>query len=161
MKGYLGIILGGIIGFLPGILIGALVVTGVGYYETGGTQIPFNLQHNAIAAKVSVVVDGKNCDLKHLESTLAPFYPQDLRNIAKFAKSTGNLPMSVWGFVQSGNVQVIMSIIGPPTDNDTIYVLEFGRLTSASVEIQGPSFVPISWIERTTNGYAMVDISYP
>ena len=175
MKGLLAVLFGAVLGLLPGILIGALVVTGVGYYESGGTQIPFNLEHNKIAAEINVRVDGKNCEMKHLLSTLAPFYPQTviidgepsnsnpqgIKNIAKFAKSTGNLPMSVWGFSQGGNIQVVMTVMGPPNSNDTnVYLLEFGRLTFLSVSITGLD-VNVAWANGSWDGYMLQDVVYP
>jgi hypothetical protein len=160
VKGFLALLLGSGVGLVVGVMIGALIVMGFGYFESGGTQIPFNLQHNALAGKVNVLVDGKTTELKHLLSTLAPFYPQDIKNIARFAKSTGSLPMSVWGFVQSGNVQVCMTIIGPPNNNySDVYILEFGRLTFSAVHIAG--LVTLDWIAGSQDGYVLRDVVYP
>lgn len=165
--------MGGGVGLVVGVIIGAVIVTSFGYYESGGVQIPFNFEHNALAGKVRVTVNGRNTELKHLLSTLAPFYPQtllespgsqsgsmDMRDIAKFAQSTGNLPMSIWAFVQSGNVQVTMSVMGPPTSNDSIYIVEFGRLTFEGVHITGLGYT-VDWSQGSQDGYAMETVSYP
>jgi hypothetical protein len=58
-------------------------------------------------------------------------------------------------------VQVVMTIIGPPTGNDTVYALEFGRVTFSDVQIRSSDFVEVSWAKATTDGYAMRDVSYP
>lgn len=162
-KGLLGFLFGGLGGLLVGFILGVAVMALFGFMVTGGVNVPYDTKHLEIAGKVQVQVAGKNCELKHVSTGSAPFNPQSVVDIWKFAKG-GTFTHSTWLFVQDGNTQVVMTVIGPP-ENSTTYILEFGRLTFQAVQLSiidtsGKVF-SVSWAANTKDGYAVTDLSFP
>jgi len=163
LRGFIiGSLLGGAGGLVIGILIGMALISAFGYLQSGGVNIPYNLQHIGIANEVNVKVGGKSCVVHHILTTTSSFVPQDVKvdvkNLLEFSLA-GQLTQSLWTFTQDNNVQVSMTIIGPP-ENTSTYLLEFGRLTFQDVDISGFDF-SISWITGQSEGYALRDITFP
>jgi hypothetical protein len=148
-------------GLLVGLMIGIALMGVFGYWETGGINIPFNLEHIGIAGNIQVIVAGKTCESHHVLTTIASFVPQDVKadvkDIFAFANG-GQFTQSLWTFTQSNNVRVSMKIWGP-AENTTTYIIEFGRLTFQDVEISGFDF-SISWTGGS-DGYALRSVTYP
>ena len=144
-----------------GIMIGLSIAVAFAFWQTGGVNVPYDLNHNTIAESVVVTVSGRECELKHVFTSVARFLPQDIINIAAFLKG-GDFTQSLWVFTIENNVQVAMTIWGGAErpDNETAYLIEFGRLTFEQVSIQGVTF-NIDWIANSQEGYCLVDLTYP
>jgi hypothetical protein len=160
MKGLLiGFIVGGVGSLLIGIIIGALIFAGYGYWQTGGTNIPYNQAHNDIAGLITVFAGGLRCDLKHVASSTAEFLPGSIVDISKFAKG-GQFPQSVWLFSEGGKPRLSLVITGPP-DKSNAYILEFGRLSFVEIHVVCQRFsIDITWVQSGEQGYALKQINY-
>jgi len=155
------LLIGGASGLVVGILIGLSIAVAFGYWQTGGVQIPYDLNHLTIAESVTVTASGRDCELKHIYTSVAKFVPQDIINIAPFALG-GEFTQSLWVFSRDNNVQVAMTIWGgaQTSRNETAYLIEFGRLTFEAVSIQGVTFT-VEWTASSQEGYCLVDLTYP
>jgi len=149
--------LGGIGGLTIGIVLGILIAQGISFAQTGGVNLPFNMEHNDIAYEVIVKVNGENCKLGHCYTTIAEFIPYDIKSITEFAQG-GEYTQSLWVFTQENNVQVTMVITGPNSQNG--YILEFGRQTPASVYIKAFQYT-VDWSQASGEGYALTDVVFP
>lgn len=161
MRSFVGIIIGGMGGLLLGIVLGVAFALGVGYWQTGGVNIPYNMEHNTIADSISVYVSGRKCELKHVFTSVAEFVPLDIINIIPFAQG-GEFTQSLWVFSKENNVQIAMTIWGgaETSENKIAYLIEFGRLTFEQVKISGVTFT-IEWPASSHEGYCLVDLNYP
>lgn len=124
-----GVLLGGLVGasggLLLGVILGALLVTGYGLFETGGVNIPYDANHAKLAAMVTVIDTTNNAPLtlKHVMTASAAMNPNAALDVFK-AHST--YTESLWVFCSGNDIDVTMVIWGPGEDGET-YVFGFGR----------------------------------
>jgi hypothetical protein len=146
-----GLLFGGILGLsgglFLGIVIGALLMGGLTYVQTGGTNIPYNTQHSTVANGFIAkdTTKGIIWQLKHVMTTQG-----------KYGGSYDTVE-SFWYWTEGGNdVQVTLSIWGPLPDGS--YQCEFGRSVANGVEIAGFGHT-INWPSASDIGYANFQVT--
>jgi hypothetical protein len=125
--------IGGIGGVLVGILIGALIVGGYMYTQTGGLPVPYDTNHSYIAGKFTVTTDQGTCTLKHISTAPAVFSPNVPLDVFVPHKT---YTQSLWTFDTANDIDVFLHIWGPGDDGKT-YLCEFGRSGSGAMTISG------------------------
>ena len=152
-NGFMGFILGGLGGFLGGLIIGALLMGALGYVMTGGTNIPYNTQHTKIAEGFKVTITHE-LTLKHVLSTEAAINPYSSLDVFTPHVVYGQ---SLWTFSSGDDIDVTMTIWGPGNDGAT-YLVEFGRHAGDAITIAGWN-QSVSWPSNSNEGYASMSIT--
>ena len=126
MRDILGYLIGGAGGLVVGILIGALAFGVFGFVQGGGTNIPYDTNHTAIANSVRVQDKGFNVQLSlhHLQTGSVEFSPFAPNSVFPAHLQT---TQSIWIFTSGNDVDVYLTILGPGTDGHTFSVA-FSRL---------------------------------
>jgi hypothetical protein len=152
-KGLMGFLFGGISGLVVGILIGALLMTAFCYFQSGGTNIPYDQTINSIANKFTVrdITWSKTLTLKHMltaPSEIGANAPLDIFPFAYHKTYT----QSFWVFCSGNDIDATMCIWGPGDDGKS-YMLEFSRVSGNAINIKGYS-LDVTWAKGTNEGYA-------
>jgi hypothetical protein len=152
----LGGILGGGAGLLVGLILGVAIMAGAGYVLSGGTNIPYDQYHNAVAARYSVfsVTWNKPFALKHLQTSVFvlqhSIYPYAVFN------EGSSYTQSLWAWTENGDIEVLMTVTGPTDDNYTL--IEFSRVCYNSVNIKGPG-IDVTWPQGAEPGFAYTQVT--
>lgn len=152
--GIMGLLLGGMGGLLAGVLLGLLIAEAVGYWQTGGVNVPYAADHNDIANRFTVysVTWKKNFVLTHLRTTVFTLQ-HNVLPLETF-KVGESYTQSNWGWCENGDVEVWMSVTGPLSDGN--YLVDFARSGYNAVEIKGFS-LSVTWaVGDYSQSYAYV-----
>lgn len=138
----MGMLLGGMGGLIAGLLLGVLIAEGIGYWQTGGVNVPYATDHNEIANRFTVysVTWKKNFVLTHLRTTM--FTLQHSVLPLETYKVGSTYTQSNWAWTENGDAEVWMSITGPLSDGN--YEVDFARAGYNAVEIKGFS-LSVAW----------------
>ena len=152
------LLLGGSGGLIAGIILGALLVGGFQYFQSGGVGIPYAQDHVDIAHNFAVAMDTRDgkiqLDIKHIQTSTFT-YAQDVLNEHFVMKKGEVYTESLWAWCSSGNdVEVAMTIIGPSNGS---YTVEFGKVSFAPIYISGYG-LHADWPGGETEGFAHVDV---
>jgi len=140
LKGFLfrGII-GGSAGLLLGIIIGVTLFGAFGFVQSGGTTIPYDLNHSEIAHSFQVMDTTATVimNVKHLQTGPSIYWPSYLSPSSVFTRDT-QYTQSIWYWAtqDANNVEVMMVILGPADDGKT-YCVEFARFMGNGAQITG------------------------
>lgn len=134
MNGFLGYLIGGAGGLLVGVIIGAALVSGFGWIQSGGVNIPYDQTHSAIANHVKVrdVTWGRNLAVKHLQTgpvEFSPYAPQSIYFPAHLQTT-----QSIWVWTSGDDVDAVMCIVGPG-NNSKAYVVLLSRMMANEASI--------------------------
>jgi hypothetical protein len=107
----------------------------VGYWQTGGVNVPYAMDHVDIANKFTVysVTWKKNFVLTHLRTTMFTLEHSVLP--LETYKKGATYTQSNWAWTEYGDVEVYMDITGPLSDGN--YEVTFARNDYNAMEIKG------------------------
>jgi hypothetical protein len=122
-----------------GLLIGALVIGGFGYLQSGGLNVPYHMEHNQIANAFSAMdlTVGINFKVRHVMTTEAQMYPHYPYDVFS---PTQSYTQSLWIFTPTAgdqkDIELVMLIWGPANDGET-YDVHLGKFAWNSISVQG------------------------
>ena len=156
MEGFFGFVLGGVGGAVIGILIGVLIAQGLGFAQSGGTNIPYNMEHTVIANGFVVrdVTWGRTLSLHHLQTgpiTFSPYAP-----LSTMFPARHPCDQSIWTYTSDQDIDMVLVIDGPGTDGHT-YLAIFSRQMANEVSIAGFN-VTLHWPSGAEPGWQVLEV---
>jgi len=151
MKPILGFLVGGMGGLLLGVLLGVAFAFGFSYWQTGGVNIPYSMEHTKISKmiKVSDITDGVVLNVKHVMTTQAVYH--GYAPLSSFeSRETYTHSLWYWTTGDSRDIEVTMTIWGSAEDGT--YDIEFGRHAGNSIRIEGFGQTA-TWPQDGNEGY--------
>jgi hypothetical protein len=134
-----GALIGGTGALVLGLLIGALVIGGFGYFQSGGVNVPYHMEHNQIANGFTAMdlTVTNTFKVRHVMTSEAQLYPH-----APYAVFTARetYTQSLWIFTPTAgdqkDIELVMLIWGPGNDGET-YDVSFGKFAHNSITVHG------------------------